>query len=327
MTLRTVYLSGMKNAAASCGSDETKGYRNMFKTPKTKWGIFLKNAVIILLSAFCGASVQIFVMIPNGMSSGGLPGIVRIISHFLPFVSYSVIYYAFQMLILVFALVTMGKKEVSRIIALSFVYPIMLFFFERSGYVFLDSPDPFLAAVLIGIFYGLASGIGYIGGYSSGGIDTVARIIKYKWLNHVPVGNISLAFDVVVIAISAFVFNTNVAIYAGVTAFISAKIISAVMLGANGRFVQFDIISSEPEKISDFIMKDIGRAATSYVSRGEYSHEERRMVSVICTPGESIKIKKFIADVDPKAFATIRPITTVWGMDESFSNITEIDNN
>ena len=299
----------------------------MFRIPKTKAGIFLKNALIILVSAFCGASVQIFVMIPNGMSSGGLPGIVRILTHFIPGISYSVLYYAFQMIILAVAWITMGRKEVSRIVALAFAYPIMLFFFERSGYVFLDSPDPFLAAILIGIFYGLAGGIGYIGGYSSGGMDTVSRIIKYKLLNHVPVGNISLALDVVIIGISAFVFNTNVAMYAIVTSFVSAKIISAVMLGANGRFVQFDIISSEPEKISEFIMHDIGRAATSYVSRGEYSHEERRMVSVICTPGESVRIKKFIAEVDPKAFATIRPITTVWGMDDGFSDITKVDNN
>ena len=299
----------------------------MFKIPKTKAGIFLKNAIIILASAFCGSSVQIFVMIPNGMSSGGLPGIVRILTHFIPGISYSVLYYALQMVVLVFALITMGWKEVRRIIALAFVYPILLFFFERSGYVFLDSPDPFLAAIIIGVFYGLSGGIGYIGGYSSGGIDTVARIIKFKFLNHVPVGNISLAIDIVIIGISVFVFNTNVAMYAIVTAFVSSKIISAVMLGANGRFVQFDIISREPEKIADFIMHDIRRAATSYVSRGEYTHEERRMVSVICTPGESVKIKKFIAEVDPEAFATIRPITTVWCMDDSFSDITKVDNN
>lgn len=299
----------------------------MLKTPKTKAGIFLQNALIILVSAFCGSSVQIFVMIPNGMSSGGMAGIVRIITHFIPALPYSLTSYIVQMAVLVIAFFTMGWKEVRRIIAMVFAYPVMLFIFEKTGYVFLDSADPFLAAIIIGIFYGLASGIGYLGGYSSGGVDTLARIIKYKLLNHVPVGNISLAIDAVIIGISAFVFNTNVAMYALVTAYVTAKVVSAVMLGANGRFVQFDIISHEPEKISEFIMKDIGRAATSYVSRGEYSHEERRMVSVICTPPESIKIKKFIAEVDPEAFATIRPITTVWGMDSSFSDITEVDNN
>jgi uncharacterized membrane-anchored protein YitT (DUF2179 family) len=73
-------------------------------------------------------------------------------------------------------------------------------------------------------------------------------------------------------------------------------------------------------------MKDIGRAVTSHISRGEYTHAERRTLSVICTPAESIKIKKYIAETDPKAFATIMPITTVWGHDKGFSDIKEVDN-
>ena len=96
------------------------------------------------------------------------------------------------------------------------------------------------------------------------------------------------------------------------------------MVGYSGTFIQFDIISSKPEEIAEFIMKDVNRAVTSHISRGEYSKEERRTLTCICTPGESIKIKKFVAEVDPTAFATIMPITTVWG--KRFSNISEVDN-
>ena len=294
-----------------------------------KAAAFLKNLLIVIVSAAAGSSVQIFVMIPCGMTSGGMPGITRIITHFFPSISYSAVYYTLSMLILIIVFFTMGKAEAGRIIALAFAYPVMLFLFERTDFVLLDSPDPFLAAILIGVFYGIATGVGYIGGYSSGGTDSLARVIKFKLLNYVKVADIQMAMDVTIIIISAFVFNTNVAIYAIVTAYVAAKVISAVMLGISGRFIQFDIIATSKENtdaIAEFIMNEVHRAVTSHISTGEYTHSDRRTLTVICTPNESIRIKKFVAETDPKAFATIQPITTVWGLDKGFSNIREVDN-
>lgn len=299
----------------------------MFRSPETKAGKFMREFLIVFISAFCGSSVQIFVMIPNGMTSGGMPGICRLITHFFPSLSYSLVYYALSMVIIIIVWFTMGKAEVRRIIALGLAYPVMLFIFEHIDYEFLDSPDPFLASVLIGLFYGMATGVGYIGGYSSGGTDSLARVLKFKIFNHLRTGDIQMAMDVTIIIVSAFVFNTNVAMYAIITAVVAAKIISTITVGYSGKNIQFDIIPSSPEKteaITEYILKDMDRAVTSHVSRGEYTKEERRTLTVICTPSESIKIKKFVADVDPEAFATVMPITTVWG--KHFSDIRKVDN-
>ena len=301
-------------------------HKSLLRAPKTKAGKFIREALIVIVSAFFGSSVQIFVMIPNGMTSGGIPGIARLITHFFP-ISYSLVYYTLSMAVLIVAGLTMGRAEVRRIIALGFAYPIMLFIFEHMDYEFLKSPDPFLASMLIGLFYGLATGIGYIGGYSSGGTDTLARVLKFKLFNHLRTGDIQMVMDIIIIAISAFVFDTNVAMYAIVTAIIAARVISVITVGYSGKFVQFDIIASNKEKqelITQYVLNDVNRAVTSHPSRGEYTKEERRSLTVICTPQESIKIKKFIADNDPQAFATVMPITSVWG--KRFSDIQEVDN-
>ena len=301
-------------------------HKSLLRAPKTKAGKFIREALIVIVSAFFGSSVQIFVMIPNGMTSGGMPGIARLITHFFP-ISYSLVYYTLSMAVLIVAGLTMGKAEVRRIIALGFAYPIMLFIFEHMDYEFLKSPDPFLASMLIGLFYGLATGIGYIGGYSSGGTDTLARVLKFKLFNHLRTGDIQMVMDIIIIAISAFVFDTNVAMYAILTAIIAARVISVITVGYSGKFVQFDIIASNKEKqelITQYVLNDVNRAVTSHPSRGEYTKEERRSLTVICTPQESIKIKKFIADNDPQAFATVMPITSVWG--KRFSDIQEVDN-
>jgi len=299
----------------------------MLRSPKTKWGKFLREALIVLVSAFFGSSVQIFVMIPNGMTSGGMPGVCRLITHFFPGLSYSLVYYTLSMVIIIIAYFAMGKGEVKRIIALGFAYPIMLFVFEHIDYEFLKSPDPFLAALLIGVFYGVATGVGYIGGYSSGGTDTLARVLKFRFFNHLRTGDIQMAMDVTIIIISAFVFDTNIAMYAIITAVVAAYVISAITVGYSGKHIQLDIIPSgkdASDAITEFVLNEMKHAVTSHVSRGEYSKQERRTLSIICTPAESIKIKKFVADVDPKAFATVMPVSNVWGA--GLSVIREVDN-
>lgn len=116
----------------------------------------------------------------------------------------------------------------------------------------------------------------------------------------------------------------NTAIYAVITSVVAARVISIVMIGLGGRYVQFDIITSKPEELTEFILRDVNRAVTSHISRGEYTGHEHRSLTVICTPAESVKIKKHVAKIDSDAFATIIPITTVWG--KRFSDISEVDN-
>ena len=72
------------------------------------------------------------------------------------------------------------------------------------------------------------------------------------------------------------------------------------------------------------MLNDVNRAVTSHVSRGEYTQSERRTLSIICTPAESIKIKKYVAEKDPEAFATVMSLTNVWG--KRFHDFNEADN-
>ena len=155
----------------------------------------------------------------------------------------------------------------------------------------------------------------------------MARVLKNTLFNHLRTGDIQMAIDVVIIVISAFVFDTNIAMYAIITAVVAAKVISLITVGYTGKFVQFDIITSSKEKadqITEFVLNDVNRAVTSHVSRGEYTHEERRTLTVICTPAESIKIKKYVAENDPESFATVMSLTNVWG--KRFQDINEADN-
>lgn len=295
--------------------------------PKTKAGKILREFLIIILSAFCSTFVQMFVMIPNGMTSGGLPGVTRMITHIFPW-DYSLVYYSISMVIVITAWITMGKRELERIIALAITYPIMLFIFEHIDFQLLDSEDRLLASLIMGVFYGLASGIGYVGGYSSGGTDTLARVLKFKVFNSLRVADIKLVIDVTIIIISAFVFDTNIAMYAVITSVVTARVISAILTGYNGRTVKFEIVPSSAEKgeeIVRYVIDVMDRDVTSHISRGEYTRNDKRTLSVVCTPHEALDLKRFVAENDPSAFSVMSSVLTVWG--ENFNNIKDVYNN
>ena len=103
---------------------------------------FLRSAIVVVCSAFAGSAAQIFVMIPNGLTSGGLPGIVRIITHFMPW-NYSLVYYCFGMAVVALVYFTLGWKDVQKIIALSIAYPVIMYGMEQVDFCLLSHKDPF----------------------------------------------------------------------------------------------------------------------------------------------------------------------------------------
>ena len=68
-------------------------------------------------------------------------------------------------------------------------------------------------------------------------------------------------------------------------------------------------------------MEDIGRGVSSTEIRGEYTKHAHRQLNVMCSPRESILIKRKAAELDPKALITVVPVETVWGTGEGFTDI------
>ena len=285
----------------------------------------LKTILVVFCSAFAGCFAQIYIMIPNGITSGGLPGIVRMITHFLPW-NYSLVYYIVAMMVLILVFATLGWKDVSKIIALSITYPIMLFIMQHIPFELLTEKNQLLASIFVGILYGVATGVGYIEGFSSGGTDSIARVLKFTILKHVPISRIMLGLDGTIIILSAFVFDRNVALCALLSVFASSKTTEMILLGVSGEHVKVSIITDKSEEIIEYIMNEMHLGVSTYSSQGEYTKTKRRAIQVICTPRETMAIKSFLAEHDEDAFVTVVKLSKVWGKGRGFGDIHEVDN-
>lgn len=108
-----------------------------------KFGI---DMIFILSGCAIGAFSTIGILIANGLTSGGITGIVRMLQKFIN-IDFSVMYYGMVLIILVLCAIFLGLKEVRKILLLSVLYPMFLFIFENIGFTFLQEKDIFLAAI------------------------------------------------------------------------------------------------------------------------------------------------------------------------------------
>lgn len=292
----------------------------MKKLTKQRIKSFVLDFVLILIACSLGAFATVSIMLPNGLSSGGLTGVIRILQNYLPF-GFSTMYYIGAVIILAVCAITLGLKEAKKIVLMSIMYPTVMLFFEKMNFDLLEEKDMILAAIYCGIFSGICSGIAFSRGYSSGGSDTVAKIIQKKLFPHVSLSKLLMTIDAAVIITSGFVFGRNIALYALVTTVIISKTIDFVLFGLETKIIQVEIITEKPEDIAEYIMKDMERGVSIENIVGAYSGRQKQKLLILCSPREGILIRQHVAKADPKALVTIIHVDSVWGNGNGFNDI------
>ena len=275
----------------------------------------------VLLAACCISSFStVAVMIPNGLTSGGLTGIVRIMQNFID-ADFSVLYYGCTGVVLIMVIIFLGWREFRKILMLSVMYPAVLFLFEQLNFQLLEERDVILAAVFCGVFSGTYIGLVFWKGYASAGTEAIARIIRKKLCPDLSMSRILLCVDAAIIVFSAFVFGRNIAMYALITQVIITRVSEMIIYGFTGKVVQLSIITSEYEGIKKYILEDLDRGVSSIRVTGEYTQTEFMELTVMCSLRESVLIRKKIAVLDPDAFVVVTKVEAVWGHGKGFSDI------
>ena len=295
-------------------------WKSIISKEKLKeWSI---DGLFIITGCALGAFSSICILIPNGLSSGGITGICRILQGPTG-IDFSVLYYAFAFLILVICGLLLGIGEARKIVLMTVLYPGFLLLFEQFNINLLEEKDVILAAIYCGVFGGVCSGLIFTRGYSFGGTDSIAKIIKSKWMPHVSISKILLVIDAIIIMGSGVFFGRNIALYALVTQIIFSRVVDYVMYGFDSKVVQLEIITDKHDEAAEFILHEIGRGVSNVEITGAYTNTKRSKIITLCSPRESMLIKQFIAKEDKNAFVTVVRVETVWGSGVGFSDLLE----
>ncbi|MBK5253995.1 MAG: YitT family protein [Peptostreptococcaceae bacterium] len=290
---------------------------------KSKRDIVLDIIFVLIGTGTIGFTISA-VMIPNGLTSGGITGVARIVQEAFG-ISFAIIYYILLTSVFILVTVLLGFKEGKKLMLISVVLPTMILIFEKLDIKLLDEKDLMLAAVYCGVLFGIGLGLVFWRGYSTGGTDSIAQILKRKVFPFLDTSRILFIIDASVILISALVFGKNIALYALVTQYITMKLIDAVMYGFTTKLVQLDVITNIPEKLKDFVIENVARGVSSTEITGEYTGIKRRQLIIICSPRESMLVKRFLSTKDPNSMVTVTALNSVWGIGRGFKQIDKDD--
>ena len=279
---------------------------------------------LALLGVVIGSLATVSIMLPNGLTFGGITGIARIIQNYTHW-NYSLIYYALALIVAAIVWLFLGFREVRKILLMSLTYPLVMFVLEVNNVVIVKSDDLFLVSVFCGVVLGVSGGLTFRAGFSSGGTDSLAKVIKFRWLPHLGINDITFAINATIVIANAFVFGINIALYAVIIIYMSMRVSEAVMYGLSNKIVELDIIPGDADALTNFIMNEMGRGVSSIEVTGEYTGDKRKQLKILCSPRESFLIKRHLAKEDPKSFVSVISVKSVWGVGRGFSDIHKID--
>ena len=250
-----------------------------------------------------------FFLAPNDLSPGGISGLSLIIVELLGFGSVGTISIAINAPLFVLGGVKIGKQFFAGSLLGMLLSSVLIDAFAVFG---MGPMDPLLAVLYGGVICGFGLGIVFVSGTSTGGSDILVRLLKLRYRN-VPIGQISMAFDAIVVLLSGIVFrDLTKALYTGVTVFLCGKVVDAVVYRFDYSKVAL-IISREYEAIARNIGIKLDRGATYLHAQGSYSGTETKVVLAAVKKQQITELKELVMEIDPGAFVIVQEAHQVLG--------------
>ncbi len=291
----------------------------------SKWSFekFFMDLIFLTLGCSSLAFGVTAILRPNGLITGGATGASIVISELIG-IPYTMVYYGLSVAILLSSILFIGKAEGLKIVFLTLTFPMVLIGFEAMNIEFIEN-DLFLASIYFGIFAGTGVGLILKRGYSMGGTESIAKILHRRLFSFLSLSQILLGIDLVIVVSSLLIYDKRIALYAIFTQYVFMKTVDTILFGMGSRKVKIEIISDACDAISDYIMNEVKRGTSMYEIKGGYSNESKMKVVSVCSPRESMLIKRFIANLDPGAFVNVLPVSSVWGEGIGFDALVDED--
>ena len=271
--------------------------------------------IIALGASLYAASVAVFTS-KNNIAPGGLTGVATMLNYLFSLPIGAMIF-VMNIPLFLWAFFESGKGFLVKTMIGTALVSVFIDIFQ----VILPfySGNIMLAAIFGGALSGLGIGLIFARGGSTGGTDIIAVSLN-KRFPHISTGRLMLISDAVVLTAAAIVYgNIESALYAGITIFVSVRVIDAVTYGTsrgNGKLIF--IISDSYETISREIIQKLGRGVTILNGSGAYTGNSKRVLMCAARPNQVVKITKGVKIIDKKAFIVVTTANSILG--EGFFN-------
>ncbi len=170
--------------------------------------------------------------------------------------------------------------------------------------------DLFLAVLYGGIASGVAMGLIFKTGGTTGGTDIITQIIHFSY--KLPIAHVSMGLNAAVLIACAYFKGMHLAMYSLIYVYISSKVIDIVLEGISNFRTVF-VFTSEPDVIGWAIIEDLRRGATTLEGTGIYSGKKINILMTAIKRGELPLLRTIVYEFDPKAFIIVSDARQVLG--------------
>ena len=266
----------------------------------------LKNDLLVMVGLLVAAAAYRMYLIPNQVVNGGFTGVGQLLNHATG-ISIGLVNIMLNVPLFVISMKSMGLRFGVRSLVAMVLLSLLIDHLPLPP----ATDDMLLASVYGGAISGIGFGLVLRGNATTGGTDMLASLLHRL----VPVLKVSYAifvFDGLVIIASAFVFESQAAMYGLISAFLCNVLIDLVLEGPNSAHSYF-IISDKSEAIAERIMHEMNRGVTGLEAVGMYSRQRKQVLLCVVNRFESMRLRRIIFEADPHAFVIANKAKEVLG--------------
>lgn len=262
-----------------------------------------------LLGSFIFALGFDLFLSPNDLNPGGISGLAVIAVELLGFGSVGTLSILINLPLFALGGIKIGKRFFIGSLIGMVTSSVLI---DLMAALPVPQNEPLLGALYGGVICGAGLGMVFMAGTSTGGSDILVRLLKLRYRN-IPIGQISMSFDLVVVVLTGLVFHdVTKALYTGVTVYICGKVIDAMVYRFDYTKVAL-IISKEYDEIARQIGQKLDRGATFLHGEGSYSHTPTKVVLAAIKRQQLAELKELVTRIDPDAFIIVQEAHQVLG--------------
>ncbi len=274
----------------------------------------IKQFLIVNAGIFLLSLGVYFFKFPNNFTTGGVSGLSIILGRLIPtpWLSPATMMWIINMGLLVIGFLFLGRGFGVWTAYSSLMFSAETWLMEK----FFPMETPFTDQPLLELCFAImlpavGSALLFNNNASSGGTDIVAMILK-KYTGMDDIGKALFVSDGLIALSSCWIFGMKTGLFSLLGLFMKAFVVDSVIESINlCKF--FAIVTSKPQEICDFIIKDLNRSSTVIDAMGAYSHEGRKVVLIACRRGEAVHLRQRCKKVDPSCFMFITNTSEIIG--------------
>lgn len=239
---------------------------------------------------------------PLELVTGGTQGIAVVLEHLLKF-DPAIIILVINIIALIVSYFLLDKDTTYGTIVATFIYPIFVKLTSNiTSLIPISIEDPLLYVLLTGVTCGITGGLVYKLGFSSGGVNVIALIIRKYF--HIQIGITNFIVNTIIILLGGIYFGLTKCLYSIIVVFLNSYLINKIMLGVSKNKALY-IKSKKNREIEKILYDEFKIEPLKLKTTGAYNKEKGDMLLIVIPTNKYVSVTSIIKEIDKDVFLSV----------------------